>query len=69
VNFLEFTGIYLNLLKFAVFEKRVTDGWTDGGTDGRTDRRTDGRKDGRTDGRTDGHLKWLNESNLQLWPI
>jgi len=26
VNFVEFTSIYLNLLEFAVFENRVTDG-------------------------------------------
>ena len=37
----EFSRIYLNLLEFAVFEKRLTDGPTDGLTDGLTDRPTD----------------------------
>ena len=30
LNFDEFTWIYLNLLEFAIFEKRVTHGRTDG---------------------------------------
>ena len=37
VNFLEFTRIYLNVLEFAVLEKRVTDRQTNQPTDGLTD--------------------------------
>ena len=40
MNFVEFCWIYLNLLQFAVFEKRLMDGRTDGRIDGQTDRRT-----------------------------
>ena len=36
LNLLEFSLIYLNLLDFAFFEKRVTGPRTDGPTDGRT---------------------------------
>ena len=53
MNLLEFTRIYLNLLEFAVFEKRVTHG--------QMDRRTDGPTDGWTDGPTDGRMKPLIE--------
>ena len=38
LNFHEFTRIYLNLLEFGVFEKRLTDPRMDRRTDGRTDK-------------------------------